>query len=264
MPTDTVPSRNEFSVYLRPQHQVRVGLHLPDGTVADLNAVVVSMDEMLLHLETFGSNTYQLGQIPPGAPVIILSSENWAFCRCQGELEAAVGRNFTVRLQGSPEIQQRREYFRMDVVIPVVYSPPENQQLSSVEGIWKARRMMCEFMDPPKYMPSQGSFKVLGWNNGPDLEPCRINLSGGGLRIKTLESFTPGTYLDMNIFLGMPSVKVIDAVVSVIRSKEIRLTLDNRPAYTTAMKFIFLAERDRERIITYVFTQQRNALSMQF
>ena len=261
---DSSHLQTDFAEYLRPQHQVRVGFHLPSDDVVDLNAIIISIDGDILHLETFGSDLGKLAQVPANSPVIILSSENWAFCRCQGLLGATVGRDFTVKLHGEPEIQQRREYFRMDVFIPILYALPEDQQLSSVEGIWKARRMMCEFLDPPKTMPSQGSFKVIEWNEGPDIEPCRVNLSGGGLRLKTPEPLSPGALLNMNIFLPLTPMKVIDAVVSVIRSTEIRLTLDNRPAYTTAMKFVFLAERDRESIITYIFNEQRNYLSTQF
>ncbi|MBT0663938.1 DUF5634 family protein [Geobacter pelophilus] len=253
-----------YSAYLRPQHQIRVGFQLPDNNVVDLNAVVLSIDGSVLHLETFGSSTEQLAQVPEGSPAIILSSENWAFCRCQGVLEATVARNFTIKLRGEPEIQQRREHFRMDVFIPILYSMPDEQQINSVEGIWKARRMMGEFIDPPKVVPFQGSFKVLNWDNGPDIEPSRINLSGGGLRVKTSEAFESGTYLNISIFLPLASIKVIDAVVSIIRSTEIRLTLDNRPAFSTAMKFVFLAERDRENIITYIFNEQRNTLRNQF
>jgi len=260
---DSAPN-TDFSVYLRPQHQVRVGFHLPDDNVLDLNAVIISIEGNILHLETFGSNTPQLSQVPCGASIVILSSENWAFCRCQGALDAAVGRDFTVKLHGEPEIQQRREHFRMDVFVPVHYSMPEDQQLTTIEGIWKARRMMCDYMDPPKIMPFQGSFKILDWNNVAVIEPSRVNLSGGGLRIKTPMPFPSGALLDVNIFLPFSTIKVIDAVVSVIRSTEIRLTLDHRPAFTTATKFAFLAERDRENIITYIFNEQRNSLKMQF
>ena len=258
------PEENTYSIYLRPQHQIRVGFHLPDGNVIDLNAVVISIDGIHLHLETFGSSAVQLSQAPSGSPVIILSSENWAFCRCHGILDTTAGRDFTVKLQGKPEIQQRREHFRMDLFIPIHYSMPEDQQMTSVEGIWKARRMMCEFVDQPKAMPSQGSFKILNWNDGPDIEPCRVNLSGGGIRVKSSETFPAGALIDISIFLPFSSIKVIDAVASIIRSTEIRLTLDNRPAYTTAMKFVFLAERDRESIITHIFNEQRNTLQTQF
>jgi hypothetical protein len=256
--------QTEFSIYLRPQHQVRVGFHLSDDNIIDINAIVISIEESILHLETFGSNTAQIAQVKAGVTVVILSSENWAFCRCQGILDAAVGRNFTIRLRGKPEIQQRRENFRMDVNIPIIHSEPEDQQLTSVEGIWKARRMMCDFADPPKIVTTQGSFKVIDWNDGPPIEPCRINLSGGGIRVKTFEPYPPGFLLNVTLFIALSQIKIIDAVTSVIRSTEIRLTLDNRPAYTTAMKFEFLTERDRESIITFIFNEQRNALSMQF
>lgn len=254
----------DFSLYLRPQHQISVGFILPDENIIDLNAVVISIDETLLHLETFGSNTRILDKVPLGSSVTILSTENWAFCRCNGTLESIAGRNFTVNLNSKLEIEQRREHFRMDVNIPVCYSLPDNQQLSSVEGIWKVRRILSEFAEQPKIVALQGSFSVLEWQDQGDIDPLRVNLSAGGIRVKTPASFTPGALLNLNLFLPMNTIRIIDAVVAIIRSTEIRLTLDNRPAYTTAMKFIFLAERDRESIISYIFNEQRNSLRTQF
>ncbi len=253
-------SNIDFNAYLRPEHQVRIGFHLPDDTAIDLNAIVIGMDGIILHLETFGSDVDQLTQIPIGTKVVILSSESWAFCRFQGVLDEAVGRDFTLRLHGEPEIQQRREYFRMDVFLPLAYSMPEDQQLSSVEGIWKARRMMEDFASPPRAIPFQESFKILKWNDGPDIEPSRMNMSGGGLRTKTPMAFAPGTMLNLDIFLPLDQIRVITAVASVIRSVEIKLTLDNQTAFTTSMKFVFITEKDQEKIISHIFNEQRNNL----
>jgi hypothetical protein len=254
---------SEYSVYLRPQHQVRIGFHLPDDTAIDLNAVVIGIEGSILHLETFGSSMDELTCIPIGTKVIILSTETWAFCRFQGVLDEAVGRDFTIRLRGEPEIQQRREYFRMDVLLPLAYSMPDDQQLSSVEGIWKAQRMLEEFSEPPRAVPFQESFKILKWNDDTNIEPVRINLSGGGMRVKTPAAFVSGTLLNFNLFLPMNQVRVITAVASVIRSVEIQLTLDNKAAFTTAMKFVFITEKDQENIISHIFNEQRNSLRTQ-
>ncbi len=254
------PKETTYNIYLRPDHQVRIGFHLPDDTAIDLNAIVIGIDGMILHLETFGSDIDQLSHVPIGTKVVILSSESWAFCRCMGVLDEAVGRDFTLRLQGEPDIQQRREYFRMDVLLPLAYTMPEDQQLSSVEGIWKAQRMLAEFADPPRAIPFQESFKILKWNDGPDIEPSRLNLSGGGLRVKTPDGFAAGTMLNLDLFLPVNQIQVITAVASVVRSVEIKLTLDNRPAFTTAMKFVFITEKDQENIISHIFNEQRNNL----
>jgi hypothetical protein len=255
----TLPE-SSINSYLRPDHQVRIGFHLPDETVIDLNAVVIGIEGVILHLEAFGSGVSELSQIPIGSPVIILSSESWAFCRCQGVLDETLGRDFTVRLLGEPEIQQRREHFRLDVLIPVAWSVPDDQQLTVVEGLWKARRMMEEFGEQPRATPYQESFKILNWHSWPEITPCHINLSGGGIRLKTYEEFTPGTLMDMVIFLPLRKIKAISVVSSVIRSSEIRLTIDNRTSYMTALQFAFIAERDREAIINYIFHEQRNSL----
>ena len=252
-----------ISSFLRPDQQLRVAIHLPDDTIIDLNAVITRIDRNTLHLETFLSNIKQLAMSPKGARVIVISSETWAFCRGQGLLEATAPPHFAVSLHGDFEVQQRREFFRMDVFIPVAYAVPEDQQMSAVEGMWKARRMLLENCPPPRTAPFQGSFKVINWNDGPDILPCRVNLSGGGVRIKIPEELTPGTSLDLDIFLPLMPVKVVSAVVSVIRSTEVVLNLEPTPSFVTAMRFVHLSERDRESIISYIFNEQRNSLRIQ-
>ena len=254
----------QLSTYLRTDHQVRVGIHLLDNSVVELNAVVMAIEGTTIQMEAFGSSVSLLSKTPLGSPAVILSTESWAFCRCEGIIDFSEGRNFSVTINGQLQIQQRREFFRMDIFLPFTYSVAADQQLSSVEGVWKARRMMREFGgEQPRTAPNQGSFKVLDWESGPDIEPCRINLGGGGVRVKTATEFTQSTLVNMDIFLPQNSVKVITAVGSVIRSNEVRLSLDNRPAYMTAMKFTFIHEKDRDSIISFIFNEQRNSLRRQ-
>ncbi|MSM40286.1 MAG: hypothetical protein GJT30_11765 [Geobacter sp.] len=253
----------DLKAHLRPDTQVRVAIHLPDNSIIDLYAMIVRIEDDLLHMETFRSSKTQLAIVPHGARVVVMSSETWAFCRGEGIFEAAIDLNFAVRIRGELEIQQRREFFRMDVYIPVVYAVPADQQMTTVEGMWKARRMMTESGPPPRTIPWQGSFKILNWNDHPNIDPCRVNLSGGGIRIKIPEQLTPGTLVDLDIFLPATTLRVISAVGSVIRSTEVLLNLEPNPSYVTAMEFIHLSTKDREIIISYLFNEQRNSLRIQ-
>jgi len=74
---------------------------------------------------------------------------------------------------------------------------------------------------------------------------------------------TPGTLVDLDIFLPANTLRVISAVGSVIRSTEVLLNLEPNPSYVTAMEFAHLSTRDRELIISYLFNEQRNSLRIQ-
>jgi len=245
-----------YMMFLHPDHQIKISFHLSDDTVIDLDAVIMGIEDSTLHLKSFGIRNNGLSEIPSGTPVVILSSETWAFCRFHGTLRQTLGNSITVTLHGQPDIKQRRDYFRLEVYMPVIYKSPDDQQLSSLEGIWKSRRVMHEYSVQPSVISFNDSFKVLGWGDGIDVEPCMVNLSGGGLKINTTEAFKHGHLLELTLFLPAPSIRPIFTVASVIRSTEVTLAIDNLKAYCVAMKFVFITEKDRERIISHIFNEQ--------
>jgi c-di-GMP-binding flagellar brake protein YcgR len=253
----------DLSAYIRPDQQIRVAIHLPDETFLDFNAVVVKIEGNCLHLESFRSGEKQIAFINKGAIANILTTEAWAFCRGKGKVQYISGRNLTVEIEDPLEIQQRREFFRLDVFLPVSWAVPEDQQLSCVEGIWKARKMLLDNSLPPKLVPFQGSFKVCGWDDKADIEPRRVNMSGGGLRIKLPEELSSGTLINLDIFLPSHPFKAVIAVGSVIRATEVLLNLDTVTSYVTAIKFLHITENDQEKIISYIFNEQRNNLRIQ-
>lgn len=246
----------KYIMFLRPDHQIKMSLHFSNDTIIDLDAVIVRADDTVLHLKTFGNGDKEFSEIPIGTPVVILSSDTWAFCRFKGTLRGVFGNNISVHLHDQPDIQQRRDYFRLDVQMPVLCKSSNDQQLSSLEGTWKARRMMHEHNDQPCTMPFNDSFKVLNWCDGIDVEPCMVNLCGGGLKMITAEAYKHGHLLELTLFLPAPSIRAIFAVASVIRSTEVSLGIDNLKAFSVAMKFVFITELDRERIISHIFNEQ--------
>jgi hypothetical protein len=245
-----------YLMFLQPGHQVKMRFHISDGPVINVDAVIVGIDGSVLQLKSFGNRDKEFSEVSSGAPVVILSSETWENCHFHGILGQTLGSNITVHLHGQPEIKQRRDYFRLDVHMPVIYKSSEDQQLSSLEGIWKARRMMHEFSDQPRVIPFNDSYKVLGWGDGIDVEPGMVNLSGGGLKMETAEEFKHGHLLELTLFLPATPIQAILAVASVIRATEVNLAIGNLKAYSVAMKFVFIAEKDQEKIISHIFNEQ--------
>jgi c-di-GMP-binding flagellar brake protein YcgR len=112
----------------------------------------------------------------------------------------------------------------------------------------------------PVMISHGGAHKVVKWRGGDDLLPLSVNLSGGGLRIKTPYYMEPGTRVLVDIFLPLAPTRVISAVAEIIRCNEIKLSWEKGASYTTAMKFTNIDEKDRESIIFFVFSEQRNQL----
>jgi len=85
-----------------------------------------------------------------------------------------------------------------------------------------------------------------------------INISGSGMRFAANHRFSIGDIIALRVFLPMAlasrsSINVLGKVKSVTKT-------DSKNSYDTAIKFKNLSEDDREIIIRYVFTRQRELL----
>lgn len=250
-----------YDNFFQPNDQVTIGIHLSDNSFMEDSATILYIEDDLVLLELYGRGLPDHLEARAGARIIVTSQEGWALYRCEALLDEAVtDREVRLRLTGEMEVKQRREFFRMDVLLPAHYTLPADQQLSTILKEWELRKRQSSSGLAPDAVPCGESFMVRNWEGGRDVEPTRINLSGGGLRLKIRDSLAYGALLHLDIFLPTPQVRVIHAIGSVVRSKELLLSMDRYTYFSTAMTFKFIENRDREAIIGYIFNEQRNRL----
>jgi len=254
-------STYDYAHFFKPDNLVTVAIQFSDNSFVEDSATILSVDNDQMLLEMYGRG------LPPhlvsrkGSKVFVTSMEGWALYRCVALLEEPVAdRVIRLRLINEIEVKQRREHYRMDVMLPIDYSLPGNQLRSTLLEEWEIRRQLSQNGLPPEIEPLDEGFKVVNWEGTKEIEPVRVNLSGGGLRFKVRDPLSYGTMLLLDIFLPTPPLKVIHAVGSVIRSKELVLSIDRNRYFSTAMAFSFIVNRDREAIIRYIFNEQRNSL----
>ncbi len=93
-------------------------------------------------------------------------------------------------------------------------------------------------------------------------EPVKVNISGSGMRFNSRDSFRVGDLLDMKMVLPSSPSSIIKTVALVVR-------VDNSPRKESspgegrnlvAVKFMVINEDDRDSIIRYTFTWQRQML----
>jgi hypothetical protein len=255
------PKQEQYDQFFHATDLVTVGIRLADDSFLEDSATILSLEGDLVLLELYGQGLPAEQAAQAGAPVIVTSREGWALYRCEAVLaETITGREIRLRFVGAVEVKQRREFFRMDVQIPVYYTLPSDQQMSTVLQEWGLRQQQSQNGLPPEIDFTEESFKVIDWDGGKEVQPARINLSGGGLRLKVRDSLAYGAMLHLDIFLPVLPLRVIQAVGSVVRSRELLLSMDRHSYFSTAMAFKFIDTRDREAIISYIFNEQRNRL----
>ncbi|MBU3949784.1 MAG: PilZ domain-containing protein [Proteobacteria bacterium] len=84
------------------------------------------------------------------------------------------------------------------------------------------------------------------------------NISASGISLVTSEPASKGQIVHVNIDLCKLPPVYIDAYGEIVRTTGIYE--DNIPMYNLGIKFIDLDEKDREKIVAYIFSKQREDL----
>lgn len=258
MAKNTVP----YEKFFKSSQQIRLLIHLKEKKYLDINAEISSITGDFVLLEILGDG------IPgkelagkKGCRVTFSGISETGIYKCNALLEQTSGsKQVGLRLVGDVDEQQRREYFRLDVFLPLLYSIPELQQNKAVTEMWRARRESVLSLPAPKMFPSGSGYCVVEWQENEDILPQSINLSGGGFRFRIHQFAAPGTKMLVDLFLPVAPTRVISTLAEVVRCNEIALRLEKGTSFSTAMQFLEIDENDRETIISFLFMEQRKGL----
>jgi len=250
-----MPSKNR--VFFNSGDLLNLGIHLPDRGFAEDVATVIFVDCNDITVELCGSGFPPHLEISPGTKGIITKREGRVIYQCRTVLKEAVrDRLVKLQLDEEPEIQERREYARNDVMVRVHYDLPTSQDLGEVLDEW-VRLKNCPDRCLEKHSAAVGKDLVV---NGK--EHSRVNLSGSGLRFKINDCLSYGTLLHLYIFFPGENDEHIHAIGAIVRTKELLQDMqhgEHSAYYSTSMSFRMIDRHDRNRLMQYIFSEQRKA-----
>ncbi|GAB4361534.1 MAG: hypothetical protein Kow00128_00420 [Deltaproteobacteria bacterium] len=87
------------------------------------------------------------------------------------------------------------------------------------------------------------------------LSPRRVNISGSGIRFLVTDPVSVGDFLEMRLYLPDSGGVPVNILGEVVRAESGRGN-----GTEVAVRYRFLEEEDRDRIIRYIFGRQREAL----
>lgn len=250
-----------YEKYFSRGQQAKIVLKLSSNRFLDRNAEISFVEKDMVEVEVLGDGVSEKELSKEiGAKVTFSVASGWGLFRCNGSLVKVLGsKHLAMKLSGEVFEQQRREYFRLDVDMAVLFSVPADQNIITATAAWNERRLKNLSREPVMAACGKG-FKVIKWLGGDDILPQSVNLSGGGLRIKTREFIEPLALAVVDLFLPLAPTRVISTLAEVVRCNEIQLNWEKGTSYNTAFKFVKIEEKDRQTIITYVFSEQRSQL----
>ena len=254
MPGDS----EEYASFFPLGGRIRIGIPLLGGGTFLEWGVVASLEQDLLGLEL------SRDALPRGAVLALGNTLVVRFPDQEGERccrAVLVGENIdgflALRLVDGVTPYEPREYFRQDVYLPVDYRLPPSQHPEEVRDHWRQGRRDQEFA-AQKPEPGE-SAQLTALRNEirshlerrSDVLPSAANMSGNGMRLNIPKRLEPGVLVDLTIYLPHPK-RVLELVGEVVAVQPAH----GGVGFSTALRFRFIDESDRDRIVGYISTEQ--------
>lgn len=169
----------------------------------------------------------------------------------------------------SEEIENKREYSRVDTCIPLEYKRVPCQHKETLRSRIAGQSILAEF----KSLPNPDDQLMAQWLQSINtklneiirlmtlqhdgfnrLNMTKINISGGGMSLTTGESFAPGDILEIKVMLGL------QMPIALFLYGEIIEVTTPHPEYDTSLQFINMDDFVRDEIIRFVFETEREIL----
>ena len=92
------------------------------------------------------------------------------------------------------------------------------------------------------------------------LEAVDVTISGSGSMFKTKEELSSGELLHIVLHLPTDPVLQIETVAQVMSSEKDVISSSSKDNFSTAVQFVHINETDRDQIVKYAFSKQREFL----
>ena len=243
--------------------RVRIGIPLATGGAFQEWGVVSSLERDLLGLELSRDALPQGASLTLGNTLEVRFADKEEARCCRAVLVGgAGGGDLALRLVDGVVTFEPREYFRQDVYLPVDYRIPANQHTGEIRERWRQGRRDQELaaQTPEPGEPAQLTAKREEIRSRLERRcaalPAAANMSGGGVRFSIPERLEPGLLVDLTIYLPQPQ-KVLELVGEVVMVQP----APSGEGFLTALRFRFIDEADRDRIVGYISGEQLAQLS---
>lgn len=135
---------------------------------------------------------------------------------------------------------QRRQFYRLEKMLDVTYYPVKSDvaEPEALQSSW-----------------------WMGGDDAPDeiFSAVSLNISGGGMRLVTKRSLEKGQHVMLDFNLDMEEeMEKMHLLGEIVECRRIDGTA--QPKYMVRLKFLSLSEGKREKIIKYIFNEERRFL----
>lgn len=234
---DILPGEN-FLEFLTPGLRISVLIPHQGETIHD-TGVILSILQDLVKIRFSYSQTGEDPGFSQGETITIqITKDGRGYSlRCLVVLHPSDGL-LTVRVISGAISDELREFYRLDVFIPLIHFPLGTSKLGIAEALWK---------------------KHAALSISENTCPVAANLSGGGVRLSLLEKLHKGEMVGLFFVLKTDTgVKRLSAIAEVVYVKQISGTTEEM--HMTALKFVSIKEQHRDLLIGYLNQEQMKSI----
>jgi hypothetical protein len=254
----------ELAEHFRKGVRVLVGVPLLTGGTFQEWGIVLSLEHDLLELDLSRDFLPRGALLELGLPLDLGLVKGEDRLRCKGTIIGGSQRRLALRLTEGISPFEPREFYRQDVYLPLDYRLPPRQSTDEIREHWRQMRWGWEFIAQEPEPGESAQLTALREEIRQHQEkkkaapPVAVNISGGGIRLEMKERLRRGVLIELSVFLPQPQ-KVIEIVAEVVQ-----VTPSSRKGFfTTALRYRFIEEADRDRLIGHISAQQLMQLAQQ-
>lgn len=227
--------------------KIGIGIALSNGDVFKDWAVIHAIDEDLVSLQLSRDILPVEASIHYGQILELRggTKESAYCCRAIVVSEDDDGQ-LLLRFIGEIVSDELREFYRIDAFLPIKCFANPEQNIDKLHKEWEERRSCRQkenIDDKDLYEP---------WNA---TVPLAANISGGGFRIVTQQAFKVDEYVLLEILVPSPQ-RILDVVGRVVFANQNYYVGNDKEYFNLGIQFVYIDERDRDAIVTYISTIQ--------
>ncbi len=221
--------------------RIGVELPLPNGKIFRDDAIISYFSQDLLELQLSRNLLPEEAIMEAGADLYLRTGKKGSGYRCRAILLRCDSLSrFTMRLAGEVLPFDQREFFRIDVFIPLTYclhfaSVRHEDGETRLTGISGQGETPAEI----DMMPEEPL-------------PVAANLSGAGVRINIPQRFKIDDLLDLTLHLQASGEKTMTLLGQVVYVRQLGHSGDPRPLYATALRFLSIDEPKRDSLLKFI------------
>jgi hypothetical protein len=244
--------------------RVLVGVPLLTGGTFQEWGVVSSLEKDLLELELSRDFLPRSALLEVGVSIDLGLVRGTERLRCRGIVIGGNQHRLVLQLVEGITRFEPREFYRQDVYLPLDYRLPPRQSTEEIREHWRQMRWGWEFITQEPEPGESAQLAALREEIRQHQEkkkaapPVAVNISGGGIRLEMKQRLRSGMLMELSIFLPQPQ-KVIEIVAEVVQVTPSRI----KGLFSTALRYRFIEEGDRDRLIGYIAAQQLMQLAQQ-